>query len=186
MHSVGNVYGSIVFLGNTLIDILRDSEKWIGQVKEMFDYFYMQSGAGYGAYRLTSFDDALLRSGVGNYNLLRVSSLLPAGCRQVSSVDVEQGSGLHIAYAAISTNRKQEPVASAVAVGIPADKSHVGVIMECSAHTSEEQVKKMAESMVIEAMKKRGYAIREILATSCGAVSSGGEYVTAFSGLAMW
>jgi len=42
----------------------------------MFNKFYLNAGLGHGDYSLTSFDDALLNAGVGNYNLLKVSSIL--------------------------------------------------------------------------------------------------------------
>lgn len=152
----------------------------------MFNKFFLNAGLGYGNCSLTSFDDALLNAGVGNYNLLKVSSILPAGCIQTDYINVIEGSPLHIAYASISSNIRKDIISAAVAVGIPTDKTKVGVIMEFSGHELENYAKKVVASMVEEAMKKRKYELDRILISSCEVSSSDGEYVTAFSGLAMW
>ncbi len=152
----------------------------------MFKNFLLTSSSGNGKFPLTSFDDALYKSKVGNYNLLKVSSILPAGCKQYSNINVVEGAPLHIAYASITSNKKNDYIASAVGVGIPQDRNKVGVIMEYSDYTTEVEVREVVKSMVIEAMEKRCYQIKEILIVSCGAKVDGEEYITAFSGLAMW
>lgn len=152
----------------------------------MFNNFYLNSGLGYGDYFLTSFDDALLNSGVGNYNLVKVSSILPAGCRQNEFINIIEGSPLHIAYAAVSSNIRNDLISSAIAVGIPTDKTKIGVIMEFAGHEPEIYAREVAESMVKEAMVKRKYELDKILITSCETSSFEGEYVTAFAGIAMW
>ena len=45
-------------------------------------HFYIASGVGRDMYELVSFDNALINAGLSNYNLLRVSSILPTGCKQ--------------------------------------------------------------------------------------------------------
>lgn len=152
----------------------------------MFENYLITSSCGYGNYILTSFDNALFNSKIGNYNLVRVSSILPAGCRKRSLINITEGAPLHVAYASITSNEINDRISSAIAVGIPEDTNKVGVIMEFSAHSSEMDVRRIVESMVKEAMDRRGYEIKEIVITSCEAVSTGREYVTAFSGLAMW
>lgn len=152
----------------------------------MFNKFYLNAGLGHGDYSLTSFDDALLNAGVGNYNLLKVSSILPAGCLRQNYINISEGLPLHIAYASIISNTKEDIISSAVAVGIPTDLTKVGVIMEFSGHVPENYAKDVVVSMVKEAMKKREYELDKILISSCEVSSSEGEYVTAFAGLAMW
>ena len=152
----------------------------------MFKHFYINSGVGRGNYSLTSFDHALLETGVGNYNLVRVSSILPAGLIEKNNISLQEGSPLHIAYASIISNNPGERISSAVAVGIPVDKSKIGVIMEHSAPISECACRQIVESMVNEAMYIRGYEIEKIITTSSTAIASGDCYTAAFSCLAMW
>jgi len=99
---------------------------------------------------------------------------------------ISKGLPLHIAYASIISNIKEDIISSAVAVGIPTDLTKVGVIMEFSGHVPENYAKDVVVSMVKEAMKKREYELDKILISSCEVSSSEGEYVTAFAGLAMW
>lgn len=152
----------------------------------MFRKFYISSGIGYGNSYLTSFDDALIQTGVGNYNLVRVSSILPARMTQQKAVDVEEGSELHVAYAEITSRNPGEIISAAVSVGIPVDKSNIGVIMEQALFDKEKETVKKVESMVKEAMANRGYEIEQIITCSCEATTKGNGYTTVFAGLAMW
>lgn len=152
----------------------------------MFRKFYINSGIGYGNSHLTSFDDALLQTGVGNYNLIRVSSILPAGAVQQKSVDIEEGSQLHIAYAKISSCNFGEVISAAVSVGIPVNKSNIGVIMELALFDKEKATVEKVEAMVKEAMENRGYEIEQIVTCSCEAITTENGYTTVFAGIAMW
>lgn len=152
----------------------------------MFTKFYINAGMGYGNSYLTSFDDALLQTGIGNYNLVRVSSILPSRMVRQKSIDIEEGSPLHIAYAEISSCTPGEVMSVAVSVGIPVDKSNIGVIMEQALFDGEKETVKKVETMVKEAMINRGYEIEQIITYSCEAMSTGNGYTTIIAGLAMW
>ena len=152
----------------------------------MFIQYFIHSGVGHGSTSLTSFDQALLKAGMGNYNLVRVSSILPVGLIETNRISLPEGAPLHIAYASITSNNPGDCISSAVSVGIPIDKSKIGVIMEHSAPISEATCRQMAELMVIEAMNCRGYEIERIITTSCSAIVHGSGYTSVFSGLAMW
>lgn len=152
----------------------------------MFEKYYINSGIGYGNSYLTSFDAALLHSGVGNYNLVRVSSILPVGVARQKSIDIKAGSQLHIAYAEISSNNSGDILSAAVSVGIPANKLNIGVIMELALYNEEKETVKRVEEMVKEAMVNRGYEIEQIITYSCEAIVERKGYTTAFSGIAMW
>lgn len=152
----------------------------------MFNYFFIHSGEGHASKSMTSFDLALLNAGVGNYNLVRVSSILPAGLIETNHIPLPEGSPLHIAYASLTSNNPGTRISSAVSVGIPVDKSNVGVIMEHSAPIEESVCLQIVESMVKEAMYYRGYDIERIISTSCSSIVSNTGYSSVFSGLAMW
>ena len=150
------------------------------------EHFYIGAGVGCGKTCLTSFDEALMRAGVGNYNLLRVSSILPAGCIEVKRVSLTEGNPLYIAYASITSNIPNDYIAAAISVGIPDDDTKVGVIMEFSAHCRKKDAITAAEAMVLEAMGKRKSRVKQILTQACETISNGECYSTAFSGIAMW
>ena len=110
--------------------------------------FALVSGRAEGATKLNAFDHALLDAGVGNCNLLKVSSILPPGAAFVPEVIIPPGSLLPIAYGAISLDSPGELIAAAVAVGL-SDRDSYGVIMEYSGRTSKEDAEKIIRRMVV-------------------------------------
>ena len=148
--------------------------------------YIMTSGIGHGNFQLTSFDDALIKSGVYNYNLVKVSSILPANAVLKDNIELQEGSVLFTAYASISSDIKDELLAAAVAVGVPEDPEKPGVIMEHSVHGTKKQAEEEIIKMVKEAMSKRSYAIKEIKVVAVETKSDGRGFVTAYAGLSMW
>jgi arginine decarboxylase len=130
--------------------------------------FFLVSGSSEGFSLLNAFDGALLASGVGDTNLVRMSSILPPGCVEIKPppVPLPQGALVPTAYASINSDVPGETISAAVAIGVPKDASRAGLIMEYSARAEEkvvlEQVKKMAE----KGMEVRKRAIKEIMAIS--------------------
>ena len=144
-------------------------------------YFSLVTGKAEGNTKLTAFDNALLSANVGDYNIVKVSSIIPPGCVFMSDYKIEPGSIVYCAYGFIICNLPGEIISSAVAVGVSNDyEIESGLIMEysskCIKTVSEEKVK----SMVVEGMTYRKKDIKDILFTSSehevkkiGAVFSG-------------
>ncbi len=128
--------------------------------------FFLCAGAAEGYTELNAFDCALLKAGVGNTNLIRISSILPPRTVEVESLELEPGSFVPIAYAYIGSPTPQEMIAAGVAIAVPVDRTLPGVIMEYSARGQAEDVERIVRSMAAEALKRRGYEIAEILSTS--------------------
>jgi len=126
--------------------------------------YCLVSGAAEGNTRLNAFDNALLEAGVGDTNLMRMSSICPPGAKEVSREEIElQGGGLiPLAYAHIDSQTPQMWIASAIAVGIPEDDSLPGVIMEFEDHTRLEYVETIVNQMVVDAFEYRKRALKEI------------------------
>lgn len=152
----------------------------------MFNNFILCSSTGIGKKSLTSFDNALLKSGIANYNLVKVSSILPANAIRQETVTIHEGSILHTAYAQKTILGRNNFASAAVAVGIPVDRDKIGVIMEFSGECSKDDAKVKVCQMVKEAMHARGYEISEILYAVEEIWGSDEEYTTAFAALAMW
>lgn len=148
--------------------------------------YFITSGTGCGKTELNSFDSALFNSGVANYNLVRISSILPADAKECDAITLEEGELLHTAYASISTNCLNKTVSAAIAVGIPVDNTKIGVIMEFSDNCTKEVAENKVSEMVVEAMKMRNYEIKEIKVLAVEAISEANSFVTAFAGLAIW
>ena len=142
-------------------------------------------GSGNDKFELVSFDKALYASKIANYNLVKVSSILPAMCNEKASITAKQGSILFTAYASITSSQKGK-ISAAVGVGIPQRPDEVGVIMEYSCVDCEEVAVQRVKEMVQKSMELRGSKIKEIQTKSVEVCVSEGIFSTAIAALAMW
>lgn len=125
--------------------------------------YIIRTGIGISDRYLPSFDKALIQAGVGNYNLVRLSSILPAGCEEVEAIDLPEGSLLPTAYSTISSNTVGDTIVSTIGVGIPKDSTKVGVIMEFSAvNMKAGDAVDVLKKMIHEAFEVRGWELKEI------------------------
>lgn len=148
--------------------------------------FFLVSGSSDGFSLLNAFDGALLKSGVGDTNLVRMSSILPPGCTEIRPRPkaLPQGALVPVAYASITSDTPGETIAAAVAIGIPEDPGLAGLIMEYSAREDETAVRSQVMKMVEKGMEVRERPIREIIS-----ISSTFKVVTvgaAFAGVVLW
>lgn len=126
--------------------------------------FCLVKGASEGRTRLNAFDNSLLNAGVGDTNLMRMSSILPPGARQrqIDDLDLPAGGMIPLAYASIDSTTPGRYISSAIAVGIPEDKSQPGVIMEFEDHSKLENVEEIVRQMVVDAFETRNRALKDI------------------------
>lgn len=124
--------------------------------------YRLVAAAAEAATKLTAFDRALLKAGVGNVNLLRVSSILPPGAEFVTKMNIPPGSLLPIAYGSMTSTEPGTLIAAAVAVGIGEGKRDFGVIMEYSGCCSQQEAEREVSEMVTEAFQYRDLPLREI------------------------
>lgn len=149
--------------------------------------YVMRAGVGRSNMHLPSFDKALIEAGIGNYNLVRLSSILPAVCEQVDKIDLEEGSLLPTAYSTISCDDEGMLIGSAVGVGLSDDPSKVGVIMEYSAICeSKEECRVKVLAMIKEAFDVRGWTLDEAKTICIDAVVGENETVSTFACIAEW
>ncbi len=148
------------------------------------ELYTLVAAAAEGEKELTAFDQALLKAGVGNVNLIRVSSILPPGAEFVEVLEIPPGSLLPIAYGSITSSQPGAIIAAAVAVGIGPDNNEYGVIMEFSGHCTRQEAEAEVKQMVTEAFQYRGRELKEIKVASvehrvvrCGSV---------FAGIPLW
>jgi arginine decarboxylase len=153
-------------------------------------YYTIISGIGFHYTKLGSFDRALLDAGVGNYNLVKVSSILPAGCEEKETIELRYGSILYTAYTSLSAEYGNV-FSSAIAVGIPERSVDVGVIMEYSGFVDINNAKNKVVDMVNDAMRARGIPLKAIVDKAIDSkliksnrVNSG--FVSTFVGIAFW
>lgn len=122
--------------------------------------YSLVAAAAEGEKELTAFDRALLKAGVGNVNLIRVSSILPPGAMFTPKLDIPPGSLVPIAYGSISSQDPGAMIAAAVAVGFGCND--FGVIMEFSGCCSRVVAEQRVSEMVEEAFQYREIVLQEI------------------------
>ena len=148
--------------------------------------FYICSGYGVADTVLNSFDSALLKCGIGDYNHITVSSILPPFCRQRYTVSLPKGSLLYSAYSHIVSNVVGETISASVAIGIPVEENENGVIMEYSGFLPKEEVDYMVRSMAISAMEMRKIKMHKIIVKTTSLTITNSKQHTAFANISMW
>ena len=146
--------------------------------------YFLAHGSAEGATELNAFDAALLRAGVGDTNLVRVSSILPPGCEEMEPPPLPPGALVPAAYASVSSASPGDVISAAVAIAIPEDETHPGLIMEHHGHALRARVEEEARRMAEAGMAHRGRKIREIrsVAAECVVMDTG----AAFAGVILW
>jgi arginine decarboxylase len=126
--------------------------------------YCLVKGAAEGRTRLNAFDLALLNAGVGDTNLMRMSSILPPAAQEVSVKDIilPKGGLIPLAYATIDSTVPGQLISAAIAVGIPEDDREPGVIMEFEDHAPLTNVEEIVRQMVIDGFDYRNRKLKEV------------------------
>ncbi len=125
-------------------------------------HYFLASGASEGFTLLNAFDGALLRAGIGDTNLVKMSSIVPPRCQLISPIPLPPGSLVPTAYASITSDVPGEIISSAVAVALPKELHYPGLIMEYSARGPRAEIEETVRQMAIEGMKLRGREIKDL------------------------
>jgi arginine decarboxylase len=124
--------------------------------------YYLTAGHSEGMTPLNAFDGALISAGIGNTNLVKMSSILPPACEKIKPVKLPLGALVPVAYASKVSTIVGEVISAGVAIAIPKDPKLNGLIMEYSGAGHKEEIEKIVRSMAEEGFKMRGYALKEV------------------------
>lgn len=144
--------------------------------------FKIVAGSSEGKTILNSFDNALLQAGIGNVNLLRVSSILPPSSEYDPELSLPPGSLVPTAYGYVISEKKGERIAACVGVGFSEDT--FGVIMEYAAKGTKEQAEEKIREMLKNAFETRGMPMVDIMLASTEHVVE--DIGCAFAAVALW
>lgn len=145
--------------------------------------FSLVGAASEGRTELTAFDRALLLAGVGNVNLLKVSSILPPGAVYHERVDIPPGILLPIAYSSLVSPERGRLISAAVGVGISRSDNY-GVIMEFSGYSSKVEAEERIVEMLKEAFEVRGLSLNQIYVKAVEHVVK--DIGCVFAGVPLW
>lgn len=123
--------------------------------------FTLTAGTGDAQWKLVAFDRALLEAGIGNLNLLKVSSILPPRCTFMERLIIPPGSLTPVAFGTITSEEADATIAAAVAVGVV--ENTYGVIMEYSGYGTAQEAERIVTEMLHEALSTRGLRPQRVL-----------------------
>lgn len=124
--------------------------------------YFLVSGASEGYTPLNAFDGALLQAGIGNTNIVKMSSIVPPHCQRISPIPLPPGAIVPAAYAALTSDVPGEIISAGIAVALPEDENQNGLIMEYSAKGDRRKIEEIVRNMAVEGMKLRGWEIKDL------------------------
>jgi len=127
---------------------------------ELPNRIILTSGLGEGSTPLNSFDAALLDAGVGNLNLIKVTSVIPPRAKitkigNIRDLKIPNGTLTPAVYTYITSNNPIETITAGLVLGIPQSNDMSGLIFESSGIEGLTETKNRCIKMLTEAFKAR-------------------------------
>ncbi|AEC51110.1 pyruvoyl-dependent arginine decarboxylase [Pyrococcus sp. NA2] len=127
----------------------------------------MLAASAEGSTKLNAFDNALLKMGIGNVNLVKLSSVIPAHIEWLDELpkNIPIGMLLPTVYAHIESDESGSTISAALGVGI-SENNEGGLIYEYAGYCTREEAEEMVRKMVEEGFKVRGWKLGEFRVVS--------------------
>ncbi|MFH0816049.1 MAG: arginine decarboxylase, pyruvoyl-dependent [Methanobacteriota archaeon] len=97
-------------------------------------HVFLTKGTGRHKEKLSSFEMALRDAGIERFNLVRVSSIYPPGCKLIPrKKGLSMLNAGQVVFCVMADNASNEPnrlVAASIGIAIPADEKHYGYLSE--------------------------------------------------------
>jgi arginine decarboxylase len=124
--------------------------------------FFLVAGHAEGMTKLNAFDNALVDAGIGNTNLMKMSSILPPNSKKIQPIKLPLGALIPVAYGSKVSTQTDETISAGVAVAIPKNPKLNGLIMEYSGAGLKEEIERIVRHMAEEGFKARKYQLKSI------------------------
>ncbi len=122
------------------------------------------SGKDEGPTKLNAFDNALSDAGIGDVNLIKVSSMLAGNAEIVELPELKAGAMVNCVLSEITSDTFGEEITAVVAVAIG---DELGCVVETQGRDKNpDDVIGEAKDMVTYMMNKRGVEIRDLIVES--------------------
>ncbi|MCC6177179.1 MAG: arginine decarboxylase, pyruvoyl-dependent [Chloroflexi bacterium] len=121
---------------------------------------WLTAGSAEGTTELNAFDNALLAAGIGNLNLIKVSSIVPEGAVFLDIPPaITPGSLVPTVLSVMHSDTAGDTICAALGIGVGRD-SH-GMIFEYHA-SSREVAERVVTGMVEEGFARRGLPLERV------------------------
>jgi arginine decarboxylase len=122
---------------------------------------WVTTGSAEGSTELNAFDNALLAARIGDLNLIKVSSIVPAGAELLEgSPDIAPGSLVPTVYSVVHSDTAGETICAAIGIGVGRERH--GMIFEHHG-TSREVTERVVSGMVEEGFARRSLPLERIV-----------------------
>jgi len=119
------------------------------------------TGKSEGPTKLNAFDNALLDAGIGDVNLIKVSSIIPQGTKIVKLPKLTPGSMVNCVLSHVTSDKKGDHITAVIAV---AKSDDFGCVVENSGiNVDPVKIREEAVDMVKYMMDVRSLQINEII-----------------------
>jgi len=109
---------------------------------------------------INAFDRALMDAGIGEYNIVGVSSVLPKGIRKVKRIDLPRGTILHCVLASMR-GTGGETISSGIAYAFRSD-GQGGYVVEAHGHLDASSTRDLLRRKIDEMASLRGIRIEKV------------------------
>lgn len=145
--------------------------------------YFITSGVGTSKVSpLNSFDKALKNAGISEYNLVPVSSIIPAGAVEVEKSEIQPGTIIFVVMAR-QDGYNGELVSAGVAVGkfLRSDGLRYGLVAEGHGSCDRGELKKKILERLEEMANLRGGVLEEVKVEIASINAPSNEYATAIA-----
>ena len=129
------------------------------------DCLWITHGVAEGKTSLNAFDNALLAADIGNFNLIKVSSIAPKDAiLKEARPEIPAGALVPAVISSIVSQERGTPLASCVGIGFGEDS--FGMIMEHSGEGTADDAEAVVRRMIDESFQRRGLRLRDVVIRS--------------------
>ena len=122
------------------------------------------SGKDEGPTKLNAFDNALSKAGIGDVNLIKVSSMLAENTKIETLPQLKAGSMVNCVLSEVTSDKPGDEITAVIGVAIGSD---LGCVVEASGiNENKKDLKKKAREMVEYMMNKRNVEIEKLIIES--------------------
>lgn len=123
------------------------------------------SGKDEGPTKLNAFDNALTEAGIGDVNLIKVSSMLAGNAEIETLPKLKAGAMVNCVLSTVTSDNPGDEITAVIAVAIGEE---LGCVVETTGiNENPDDLIKEANEMVEYMMEKRGVEIKELIVEQC-------------------
>jgi arginine decarboxylase len=126
---------------------------------------WLTQGTAEGDTRLNAFDNALIAAGIGQFNLVKVTSVAPEYASVASEpIAIEAGAVVPAVLASTQSSQPGEVITACIGIGF--GKGSHGMIMEHAGPGHPEEMEPIVRRMIDESFARRGLSLERVVVRS--------------------